>query len=124
MAFSGIFPPTDMGFTEGEDSKYYGIELEDKTIRSSAEGGYELTRPRFTRKGRKTFTTGFTEMSATDYETFMLFWEDFGGSKSFTWYNQAEQKNYTVRFAEPPSFTYSGVGEFATYNVEVKLKQV
>jgi len=124
MSFTGVFPPTDAGFVEKQDAKYYGIEFEDKTMSSKSEGGYEHTRPKFTRKGRKTFTTGFTEMSAADFEIFTDFWDAFGGYKSFSWVDPATSKAYTVRFAEPPSVRYSGLGATPTYNVEVKLKQV
>lgn len=124
MTFTGSFPPFAEGFVEKEDARFYGIEFEDKTRRSDSDGGYEFTRPKFTRNGRRTFKTGFTEMSASDFDIFQDFWDAYGGYKSFAWTNPADGRTHTVRFAEPPTVVYSGVGAVATYNVEVALKQV
>lgn len=123
-AFSGVFPPTDAGFTAKEDSGYYGIEFEDNTMRSDSDGGYEVTRPRFTRKPRKTFTTGFTELSQANYDLLVEFWEKYQGSLKFTWTDPTDLRAYTVRIEKPPTVTYAGVGPTRMYNVEVKLKQV
>jgi phage-related protein len=124
MSFVGIFPPFGEGFTEKEDARFYGIEFEDKTRRSESDGGYEFTRPKFTRNGRRTFKTGFTQMNAADFDIFQNFWDAYGGYKSFSWTNPADGRAHTVRFAEPPTVRYTGIGAVATYDVEVTLKQV
>lgn len=122
--FSGVFPPIENAFAEKQDSKYFGIDTEDNTIRASTEGGYEFTRKRFTRAPRKTFITGFTMMSQTDYETFDEFWDEYQGAKSFTWVEPTTSVAHTVRFAEKPSISYAGLGSTFLYDVIVKLKQV
>ena len=47
-----------------------------------------------------------------------------GATRAFSWVNPADGRAHTVRFAEPPSVKYTGLGAVATYNVEVTLKQV
>lgn len=122
--FSGVFPPVDVGFTEKEASQYYDIAYEENVKRNDTSGGYELTRPQFTRKPRKTFKTGFVEMSASDFDIFEKFFEKYQLSKSFTWFNQASQSNHTVRINSAPNVTWRGIGSRALYNVEVELKEV
>jgi len=124
MSFTGTFPPIDAGFTEGQDSAYYNISLEDNTIRNATDGGYELTRARNTRKPRKTFSTGFTEMNQSDFEIFTDFWNYYTGAKIFYWVNPVDFVTRSVRFSDMPKISYVGVGGFAKYNIEVTLKEV
>ena len=123
-AFTGVFPPTDVGFFEGQDARFYGVELEDSTIRSDMEGGYEFARPRFTRKPRKTFKTGFTAASENDCDIVVAFWEEYQGFRQFTWTNPASLTVHTVRMVEPPIITYAGSGALRRYDIEVILKEV
>jgi phage-related protein len=123
-SFSGVFPPTDVGFTEKEDAQYYEVEVDDNTMRSSSDGGYEFSRPRFTRKPRKTFTTGFTELSQSDYALLMDFWDAYQGAVSFTWVDPTDNVAHTVRMTKPPVVTYRGIGPRRMWNVEVTMKQV
>lgn len=122
--FVGLFPPTDAGFTDKEDSAYYSEEIEDNTMRSDKDGGYEYSRPRFTRNGRMTYTTGFTDISQADKDLILEFWTKYTGAKSFTWVNPTNLESNSVRFTKPPKPTYTGAGQTRTYNVEVEIKQV
>jgi phage-related protein len=122
--FTNTFPPFDVGFVEKEDSRFFSVVFEDNTIRADTEGGYETSRPRFTRRTRKTFTTGFTEMSQDDYAIIEEFWEEFGGSKAFAWVNQTNGITYSTRFTKAPTISYVGVGSYRAYNVEMELKEV
>lgn len=122
--FTGVFPPTDVGFTEKEASRYYKPMYEDNVKRNDTSGGYEFTRPQFTRKPRKTFKTGFVEVNAADFDIFEKFYEKYQQSRSFTWYNQATGTNHTVRINAIPDVTYVGAGSRPLYNIEVELKEV
>jgi len=122
--FSGIFPPVEYGFSEKEDAKHFGIDIEDNTVRAKTEGGYEFTRKRFTRKPRKTFMTGFTMMSQADYDTFIDFWDEYQGARAFNWVEPTTNSVHSVRFADKPSIQYVGKGSTFLYDVVVKMKQV
>ena len=122
-SFAGNFPPHEVGFVEKEDARFYGIETEDTTIRSGQEGGYEIARPQFTRKPKRTYSTGFTRMSQSDFDIIMAFWDEYQGSKQFNWQNPTTQTVHSVRFTEAPNITYEGVGQLFEYTVEVKIKE-
>lgn len=101
-----------------QDSKYYGVEAEDPAVRSDMEGGYVASRPRFTRTPRKTFTTGFTSISNADRATLEAFWDaKKGGAVVFTWLNPVDGTTHTVRFKEPMTFKYAGLGGVHLWNV-------
>lgn len=95
--------------------------VEENTIRSNFEAGYELTRPRFTRM-RKTFSVKYELLTNTDKQLIDNFYVQMkGGSGSFTWTNPITAVNHTVRFAEPPKFEYTMDGY---WNVEIKLREL
>ena len=122
--FAGAFPPFDVGFSEKEDAGYYSVSYEDNTVRSNMEGGYDTSRPRFTRKMRKTFITGFSDITQADFEIIEEFWLQFGGHRVFTWTDPTNQIDYSARFTRQPNITYTGIGPHRSYNVEVELKEV
>jgi hypothetical protein len=122
--FNATFPPFAQGFTEKEDARYYGIQLAENLIASNTEGGYELTRPRSTRKPRKTFTTGFSSLSTADYELFLEYYEEYQQFTNFFWVDPSTLMPYTVRFVKPPTIVYVGSGPLRLYNVEVTIKEV
>ena len=116
------FPP--VAVTELEDAKYFSENLDDPALRVDYDGGYQATRPRYTRAPRRTWTTGFTLMGQTEYEACRTFYESRkGGSESFTWTNPADGVEYTVRFQEF-SPEYIGPGPGRRFNLKIKLKQV
>lgn len=100
-----------------QDSKYFKVSLADKTIRGSMEGGYEHTRPRYTRKHRRTFSTGFTDISQEELDALLAFYDLVGGYKVFNWKNPANGEVYAVRFDQPPEATYTGIGGNHRYDV-------
>jgi hypothetical protein len=118
------FPPNTM--TAKEDSKYRSERQADPAIRKEVEGGYVLTRPRYTRAPRKTFTTGFTHISETDKAALQTFYSSKkGGSDSFTWADPVTGTVYSVRFVGQPEFTYVGRGPTFLWDVtNIQLEQV
>lgn len=118
------FPP--IGMAEKEDSAYFSQELEDNTIRSETEGGYEFTRPRSTRAPRSSFTTGFTHITQADKAILEAFYKDKrAGASIFTWTNPTNGEELDVRFSGPLQFKYVGMGGTHLWDVvSISLKEV
>lgn len=108
-----------------EDASKFGFESEDVGIRSEMEGGYVLTRPRHTRRPRRTWTTGFSSISNTEYNTFVTFWDTHGTYKAFTYTVPTSNEVVNVRFAAKPDFKYVGIGENFRWDItQIKLEEV
>lgn len=115
-----VFPKMD----KEQDSKYYGVELEDPAMKSKMEGGYVVSRARHTRKPRKTFTTGYTGILEPDRERLETFYNLVrGGSVIFDWTDPVQQITYKVRFAEKIKFRYTGMGVSKLWDVSIILDQ-
>lgn len=113
-----------------EDSSKYGFEMEDVTIRSDMEGGYVTSRPRFTRPPRRTWKSGFTDISNADKLLLEEFYVSKGGYQSFTYevpvpnIAGGAKETVTVRFLEGLSWEYKGFGDNPRWNVEFKVEEV
>lgn len=109
-----------------QDSSKYNEALEDVALRNKMEGGYVYTRPKFTRNARKTFITGFTEITNEEKLTLEAFWQTVkGGSDIFTWVNPVMSTTHNVRFTKPISFKYAGIGNVHRWNVDgLELEEV
>lgn len=109
-----------------EDSKYFEQEVADPAQRTEVDGGYTLTRPRYTRTPRKSWKTGFTDLTDTEKAEFDAFWDtQRGGSNSFTYLNPADAVTYTVRFVGTPRIKYSGMGPLRRWDItNIKLEQI
>lgn len=99
----------------------------DPAIRSKAEGGYVLTRPRYTRMPRS-WGLVWEAMTHAHYLLLMAFWEaKSGGSTSFTWDCVTDDTETTVRFAEAPDakvVVWASTGLPKLWAVSVKLEEV
>jgi hypothetical protein len=130
----------------GEDSKLYSVELEDPSIGGNTDGGYVITRAKYTRKPRRKFKSGFTMMTQEDKGKLETFYELVrGGSAIFTWVDPSAVipvfdplaivdpllpvidylalATYQVRFVGPLAFSYSGVGPTRRWDVEFSMAQ-
>jgi len=109
-----------------EDSKHFGVVQADPAKKVEIEGGYTVTRPRYTRLPRKTWSTGFTDLTDAEKDSFAAFWDtNFGGSDSFTYLNPADAVTYTVRFKGQPKIKYEGMGPLRRWNITgISLEQV
>lgn len=118
------FPPVTM--TAKEDSRQRSDKQADPAMRKEMDGGYVVTRARYTRAPRKTFITGFTNISQADKVAFQNFWDSKkGGSDSFTWADPITTTVYTVRFVGQPDFKYVGMGSTYRWDItNVQLEQV
>lgn len=118
------FPTTTLDGLE--DSKHFTVAQADPAKSADVEGGYRITRPWYTRLPRKTWTTGFTDLTDTEKDSFTDFWdEQFGGSDSFIYLNPADAVNYTVRFKGLPKIKYTGMAALRLWEISgIILEQV
>lgn len=115
-----------LGFTASEDSKYMEEKPNDPAIRKEMEGGFVVSRPRFTRAPTTVITTGFTDISNADKVRLMNFYASMGGgSASFSYTHPVSNDLLTVRFAEAPAPKYAGMGGNHRWDVpNIKLETV
>lgn len=123
MPFPGL---TSLGFTAKEDSKYFTETQTDPTIRGEYEGGFVVTRPRFTRVPPRVITTGFSDLTDTQKQLLFTYYENMrGGAISFTYNHPVTNAAMTVRFREPFTAKYVGVGTTYRWDVaDIKLEQI
>jgi phage-related protein len=107
-----------------EDASILNVEREDNALRAPTDGGYEFTRPRSTRRQRKTFSTGFTSLSHLNYLAMCAFYDAHETSLAFTYIFPPTGEVKVVRFAEPMSDKWTGVGTTNLWDVKIKLKEV
>jgi phage-related protein len=101
-------------------------EREDSAIKSKTEGGYEISRQRFTRVRRKWYL-GYQMLPETDIATLRTFVDVTvkGGADYFTWTNPMDSNTYTVRFEKPPTFSAKAKsGGITQYQVDFVLQEV
>jgi len=96
-------------------------DREDSTVRSDFEGGYEITRPRWTRT-RKLFSVRYKTLPDADKTLLDTFMDTVsGGADAFTWTHPKTSVTYTVRFAKPIKFEYIS---FELWEVSFDLREV
>lgn len=100
-------------------------DREDAVIRTPMEGGYQVTRRRFTRTRRK-FTLTYKNLVAADVVLLRTFYDTTtaGGSVSFDWTNPADSVTYVCRFSAPLSFSLDLYGDEYRYSTEIILEEV
>jgi phage-related protein len=107
----------DFPLASKQDAEHFGFEQEDVGIRSDMEGGYVLTRPRHTRTPRRSWTTGFTDLSNTDKETFETFVNQHGTYKAFNYTIPVAAVVVNCRFKQMPKYEYKGFGTNRRWNI-------
>jgi phage-related protein len=108
-----------------QDSSKYGFEQEDVGVRSEMEGGYILTRPRHTRTPRRTWKTGWTDLSNAEKLTLEAFIASHGTYKAFDYNLPVEGTLVNVRFRKVPVYEYKGFGALLRWDInEVELEEV
>jgi len=122
--------PTFPTLSRGQDSSLYSVELEDVSAATPMEGGYVVSRAKHTRAPRKTFTSGFTDITEADKALLDAFWTTVrGGSVIFDWIDPASANGgapvtYSVRFLGGPlKFDYRGHGPTKRYDVRFTVQQ-
>lgn len=112
-------------FPSKQDASKFGFEQEDTGIRAEMEGGYVLTRPRHTRTPRRTYKTGFTDLSNADKLTFEAFVASFGTYKAFNYTVPVQGTVINVRLREIPKYEYKGFGNNLRWDInDIYLEEV
>lgn len=116
--------PTLFPLQSKQDSRFFTTEIDDIAIVGSMEGGYETTRPRTTRRPRKSFTTGFTEISDADKLALDAFYDTVGKFGLITWTHPLSGVVYSVRVKEWPEARYVGHGSYVAWDYgQIKIKE-
>jgi len=104
------------------DANSLMVETENPVSGSGdTDGGYEYTRPKFTRRPRRTFSFQYRDISDDDRADLQDFWDDhYGGSVAFNWLNPVDGVTYNVRFDKGMSLKFSreGYGEVHRFNTD------
>ncbi|MEO9387060.1 hypothetical protein [Chromobacterium phragmitis] len=110
----------------GPDSRQYSEKIEDPSIRTQMEGGYTVTRPRFTRRPRRKFAVAYTFISADDKKLLEGFWNAVkGGSGMFWWPLPYSDEKAVCRFGEGEiDFQYVGAGGNHRWDVKMAIEEV
>lgn len=109
------------------DASSFEEAVEDPAIPPvSTDGGYELSRPRFTRRPRKTFSFKFKYMPTADKDALIEFWELVkGGSNAFNWTHPQKNTVHNVRFFETKlNFKKPVLGNELWESATINLKEV
>lgn len=108
-----------------QDERYFSVSHEDPSLKSDIEGGYVVTRSRFTRTPRRTFSTGFTDISEADKTALEAYWDSKkGGSGIVSWTHPVTDVVIQTRFVSELDFKYTGIGGFHRWTVQFKLQEV
>ena len=109
------------------NAKEYGEELENPALEMQMEAGYTVTRPKFTRKPRRTFDVTLNSINQELKEELSTFWNDVKGSSDAFFWNDPTVENDTllVRFSKGPlQMNYKGAGPTRLWDVKFKLEEV
>lgn len=129
MSITKTFP---LATARIDDSKYQEKRA-DPAMRAKTDGGYVVTRPRFTRRPRRTWTIGFTNIGDADKKALGDFWDSVrGGSEAFNWTLPITGEAVVVRFAEGNEFVFTFNGPLQTAGsvagrwdiADIKLEEV
>ena len=109
-----------------EDSSKYSESSESNAISEKTESGYTITRARFKQLRRRTFETGFTNLTEAEKLELQDFEEEVGGTITpFYWRNPQSLELILVQFMGPLNFDYSGSGATRRWDVSgIKLREV
>lgn len=110
------------------DASSFEEESENPVVASEMEGGYTITRARFTRSPRRKFTFKHVDISDADKTTLQTFWDDHkGGASAFNWTHPISGAVINVRFSPDMklSFKRTGYGENHRWDSDtIELREV
>ncbi|MFM0095681.1 hypothetical protein PQQ87_08710 [Paraburkholderia nemoris] len=117
--------PVSPQMSTGEDSKNFGIEYEDPSMQTKMDGGYVVSRAKFTRTPRRTWTSGYTSISNSDKQILSNFYQSvMGGSVIFDWTSPQDGQIYQVRFISGSlKFRYTGIGTSQLWDVTYQVQE-
>ncbi|MCY1200492.1 hypothetical protein D9M72_119220 [compost metagenome] len=118
-----LFPALPSG--KSFDSSKFSITPNDPGMRHEMEGGYAVTRARFTRKPTRVFNCSLTNITQADKNALETFWDTTRGtSRAFSWTSLQDAKTYNVRFKSAPTYTYRGVRQSHFWDCDIQFETV
>lgn len=106
------------------DASKYEVSRADPAMRAEMDGGYVVTRARYTRKPRRLFKVGYTSITNADKTTLDNFYDAVsGGSLIFVWTDPSSNIVYSVRLKSPFSFKHVGAGLTRIWDCSFELEQ-
>lgn len=110
--------------TKEQDSKYYTVTPEDVAMSSKMDGGYVVSRAKFTREPRLTIKTGYTSIGQADATLLLEFYKAVKGSTIiFDWTDPIGSTVLHVRFSGQLNFQYVGIGNTKLWDVTFSLEE-
>lgn len=110
------------------DAATFTEESENPSITpAKMEGGYVLTRPRFTRRPRRTFTFRLRHLTDDDVTTLRQFWDDMlGSSQAFVFVHPQTGDDVNVRFGDGMKLKFNrvGFGPVSKWDADITLIEV
>ena len=101
--------PTGIKYLDG--LTFTQLQEDPAIAEAKMEGGYVLSRPRFTRRPRRTFSFDYVDMTDTSKTSLETFWNTvFGSANSFTWVHPITFENILVRFSKDTKMKFTRVG--------------
>ncbi len=83
------------------DQKTYKEQAENPAIITPQEGGYDITRPRHTRRPRRYFVFRYRHLTNAEKELLQQHWDAVrGGSEAFEWIRPTDGQSFLVRYHE------------------------
>lgn len=120
---SAVFPTLSLK----PDSASFVEEQDDPGEAIKTEGGYEITRPKYKRRPRKTFTFNYEYLPYTEAQQIQALWDEVrGSSAAFSWQHPFNGGMYNVRFADKFRVEYDDkIGDVNRVKVTgIKIKEV
>jgi hypothetical protein len=106
------------------DSHQFTQTAEDPAMRTDIEGGYVVSRPKHTRTPRKNWGIAYQQLTAADKTALDAHWDAaHGGSLIFDWTNPENSVVYQVRFKDPLTWRYVGIGPTKLWDCSFSLEQ-
>lgn len=94
-----------------QNSAKFTEETDNPAKETTTDGGYTYTRPQYTRRPRKTWVIGFTNLTEEERVILSNFFDQVkGGSNAFEWTHPVTKQIHNVRFKGTIQFIYRGAG--------------
>lgn len=107
------------------DASKFSEEAADPGMRAETDGGWVISRARYTRRPRRTWTGAYTDITGVDKVVLDGFWDTtMGTSRGFQWTNPTDGIARDVRFKSAPAFTYTGVGPRRLWSCSLVLEEI
>ena len=118
-----VFPLLPSG--KSLDAAKFETSAADPGMRQETDGGYVITRARYTRKPRKSWKCALTNITGADKIVMDDFWDTTRGTaRAFSWVCPTDMLTYNVRFKASFSMTHRGAGATQFWDCSFELEQV